>query len=572
MLRGLRYLPGCDPECVSFIANDLPRLSYEETRDFYSDIADGTIPLNKRELALLGCNDRFFLLTVMLNRPDALHPWLFARCREVEAAPDEHLDLWSREHYKSTIITFAGCLQEIIRDPEITIGIFSVNKNIAAKFAGQIFTEINQNEELREVYDDVFWKNPRNETAALKLAWGATSFVVKRKSNPKEATVEAHGLIDAMPTGRHFRLRIYDDVVTERHLSVDMVKKVTERWELSDNLGGGEQRRWHIGTRYSFADTYGQILERGILKARLFPATDDGSINGNPVFFSKTKWEAKKKTQRSSVNAQLLQNPLGGVDATFEGKWLRPYQIRPRNLSVYIMADPSRGSGATSDRTAMAVIGIDPQGNKYLLDGFRHRMKLHERWTNLSGLYAKWSRMHGVMLCEVGYERYGAQSDDQYFYEKMGQEKDQTKVFTMKELNWTRDGTKSKKERVERLEPNFRNSGFFLPPRIFHLGVECVWRYDEDAGKVRYFEAKGPTKIESQAIRQGEPYRVMRSIRRKDEDGNLYDLTEAFMQEYLFFPFSPKDDLIDAVSRIYDMDPEPPMGGEIEEANRLPVW
>src|SRR5258705_11797676 len=111
----------------------------------------------------LGRNDRFFLLTTLLHRKDALHPWLYERCREVEQAPDGHLDLWAREHYKSTIITFTGIIQEVICDPDITVCIFSHTKDIARAFLEQIKTELENNEELKTVYNDVLYWNPRSE-------------------------------------------------------------------------------------------------------------------------------------------------------------------------------------------------------------------------------------------------------------------------------------------------------------------------------------------------------------------------------------------------------------------------
>jgi hypothetical protein len=488
-----------------------------------------------RGRAWLGRNDRYYLLTNLLHRDDAIHPWLYERCREVEADPDGYLDLWAREHYKSTIITFAGIIQEILRDKEITIGVFSHTKGVARKFVQQVKYELEANTELQRIYPDVLYADPQKQSPKWSLD---TGIVVKRANNPKEATLEGHGLVDGMPVGAHFRLRVYDDVVTPASVTTpEQVNKTTEAWSLSDNLGAvttlpdGTQvmRRWHIGTRYSFADTYQHILDKQILTPRIYPATDDGTKSGNPVFLSREIWDHKLKTQLDSdIACQQLQNPLAGAQAMFDKTWLRHYEVRPETLNVYIMVDPASSKKRGSDYTAMAVIGVDANLNKYLLDGYRHKMNLAERWTNLRNLYRRWSAMPGVQHVKVGYEKYGMQSDIEHFESEMQRE---GRSFPIIELNWTRDGTESKEDRVQRLVPDFKQSRFWLPARN-----------------------EKPAKTQIEYIEQGRAHLVGVPIKRKDHEGRAYELTQTLIDEFLFFPFSLHDDLIDACSRIYDMD------------------
>ena len=315
--RGHRYRHSSNDWVWEFITKELRYLDHEETCTVYRDMMRRD-DLQNDDKALLACNDRFFLLTELLGRTDMHHPWFFNVCREVEAEPDGRIDLWARAHGKTTIITVAGTLQEIFCDPEITIAIFSATKPLAQEILGQIKNEFETNECLKETFKDVLYENPRGKgpdgrPAKWSLERGIT---VKRKGKPKEATIEAHGLIDGQPTGRHFKMHVYDDIVTQDYLSDELLKKTTERFELADNLGTRHGvRKWIVGTRYSFADTYGAILDKKAAKPRINPATEDGTLNGRPILLTPENWARIKRDQGTKiVSAQMLLNPLAGSE------------------------------------------------------------------------------------------------------------------------------------------------------------------------------------------------------------------------------------------------------------------
>lgn len=535
---------------------------------------------HKAALAWLGRNDLFFLLTVLLNRGDLHHPWLFDRCREVQASPDGHLDLWAREHGKSSIITFGLTIQDILNNPEETFGIFSHTRDIAKGFLVVIMRELAGNERLKSLYPKVLWADPKRQAPKWSEDDG---LIVRRVGNPKESTVEAWGLVDGQPTGKHFGTRIYDDVVTLSSVGTpEQIRKTTLAWEMSDNLGtrGGVAR--YIGTRYAMFDSYSSMLERGAVTPRIYPATDNGRLDGKPVLLTPEQWEEKKRVQRSTVAAQMLQNPLSGEDQTFEAAWLLAYEVRPRLMNVVILVDPSLGRSRKSDRTAIAVIGISTQGGKYLLDGYCHRMKLSERWIAVRDLHRKWSGWRprpdtsaerlgldgspaevsmGCSVVGVGYERYGQQSDDEYFIERMRIE---NYGFSLTELNWTQDTTRSKDTRIARLEPDFRLGRFYLPAPVWRRGIgAATWSVRD--GEVHYERMRDISSAQRDAIERGDRALLARAIKRADENGEIYDLTIRWIEEFVDHPYGQHDDLIDAGSRIYDMQvaaPVAPLGAD----------
>lgn len=449
----------------------LPEIDFNGYKALFGVIAQMSEDEQRGHFRNLCRNDLYFLIRYGMARKDVEKRWLFDRCREVQAEPNGCLDLWAREHYKSTIITVGKTIQDVFRShgenaPEsecLTAGIFSHTRPIAKAFLAQIKREFEGNLRFKEWFDDILWENT-NHAPNWSLDNGIT---VKRDQNPKEATIEAYGLVDGQPTGKHFNLLVYDDIVTSKSVyTPEMIKKTSDELKLSYNLGahGGDRR--FIGTRYSFGDTYKEVIEAGTAKVRVHAATKDGTQTGEPVFLSRELLAQKRRDMGEFIfSCQMLQNPVAGSEQKFKEEWLNYHtptvQDRDRGHN-YILVDPASSKKKVSDYTVMWVVQARADKRLYVMDGVRDRLNLTERAEKLVELHRKWKPMQQD---GVRYEQYGAQSDIEaikMFQESIGYRFDITKV----------GGKVAKFDRVMRLVPYFESGKLILPHQIDQVDYE----------------------------------------------------------------------------------------------------
>lgn len=219
---------------------------------------------------------------------------------------------------------------------------------------------------------------------------------------------------------------------------------------------------------------------------------------------------------------QYLQEPVPIGGGLINIQWLQYYSqgsIKPREMNIVILVDPAGGDDEErqkkdkkSDWTAMMVVGLAPDNNYYLLDGIRDRLNPTERIDMLFALHRKWNKLSGKSP-KVGYEKYSMQSDTHYIEKKKKEDAYHFPLIVVA-------GPKSKTSRVSRLVPDMQNGRWYLPNSLIYV----------------------------------------------DGDGRKWDLIQELLNvEIKTFPMSRYDDMLDALSRVYEPElmiafPKPKIG------------
>lgn len=341
---------------------------------------------------------------------------------------DHQLVLLPRDHAKSTIIAYRAAW-EIIKDPTIRILYISSTANLAEKQLGLIKQILSGNVVRR------YWPDLVRTDEGLRSKWTQSEIAVDHPKRELEGirdpTVFTGGLTTSL-TGLHCDIAILDDVVVQENAYTEEGRdKVKSQYSLLASIETGGAREWTVGTRYHPKDLYSDLVS---MEEEIHD--EDGNVIGaKPVYEvyqrvveehgdflwprqqrpTDGKWFgfdrpilSKKKAQyldKTQFFAQYYNDPNRYEAALItpdrfqyferhfikrddQGKWM----ARGKSMNIAAAMDFAFSTGKKADYTSIVVVGLDTDGNYYVLDIDRFRTdQISEMFEHLKILYDKWN-------------------------------------------------------------------------------------------------------------------------------------------------------------------------------------
>ena len=324
-----------------------------------------------------------------------------------------------RSCFKTTIGTYGANTWEIIRDPEIQIGIVGATKPDAIHFSDVVKANFESNDLLRELWPEAAPER-NNDGVITEDNWNKEFFIIpSRKRSHAGPTIKALGAGGAT-AGNHFDLLNVDDLIGEQQLNAyrvitsEMLK--VKGWFKNNAdtlLDEPEQSRIFLSaTRYAVDDAYDWISEYANMDSiGYFDELPDACQpsgegrwqvynrqaleRGLPVFPEKLTekfLKDKKKNDPWGYFTQYLNNPFSAQMSEFSdyepgyfdlnynsssgytihiGKGFNREELNINQCIVSMGIDPAASSERKSDRTsryAIVVQAKDYKDRRFILE------------------------------------------------------------------------------------------------------------------------------------------------------------------------------------------------------------
>lgn len=208
------------------------------------------------------------------------------------------------------------------------------------------------------------------------------------------------------------------------------------------------------------------------------------------------------------------QTPIADGGNELKGEWLQYFNplagIVAGECIFWILVDPANEKKTTSDYTAIVVMALAPDNNYYVMEIIRDRFNPTERIQKVMETHKKWNKLSGKPPF-VAYEKYGMMTDTHWL--RAEQDK-QGYRFAIDEVPRKGQAPMKKEDRIRRLIGPFSEKRIYFPYNNFYVTM----------------------------------------------DTSTIELIGDFVKnEYEPFPYGAHDDVLDAMSRIFDVDASFPM-------------
>lgn len=204
----------------------------------------------------------------------------------LENSGKHKLILIPRGHLKSSIVTIAWTIQQLLRNPNLRILIRNAVWDQSRRFLGEIQGHLEDGQ-LPLLFGSF-------KTA--KTAWTKEECDIQQKKIKKASPSIMTAGIETSLTGLHFDVIVDDDLVNDKNTSTkEQIQKVIDVYNDSFNLLDRGGTHIVIGTRWNLRDLYGHIL-----------STDTKTVNMLPVDNTQGS-DAWRNTYTKWVNKRLLE-------------------------------------------------------------------------------------------------------------------------------------------------------------------------------------------------------------------------------------------------------------------------
>ncbi len=413
----------------------------------------------------------FFFCVFILKMNFVNHDYGYRLCMDVQKNKwNRKLFVIARDHFKTTIITQASTLWELMKDPERTYRIISYKIDFAIQCVSVIKDWCENCPLLHELWSDIFWEDPaaghciESDGTERTWTWTKKSIELRRKRTSKEKSIDAGSINGSGGTGFHYTHLIYDDAETpETVLTPEAINQAYNDIIMSFNTGVTSNFNYcFVGTFYAKDDVYVRLIKNGqINEAIIQPCCE---LDGTPICFSVEKLQEKIASLNSTDAAitQMFCDPSLSNNTTFDPAWILRWKPSTIGLNMYIVVDPAGNKQKrNNDKTAIWVVGFDFLENMKIVDFVLDRLNATTKFSTLVSLVQMYKPIR------VFYEEESMQADIALIQQQMNQ---YNVHFPIVPLSMKKHG--SKYDRMDKLYSPLEDGRIWFPDSCVHINYQ----------------------------------------------------------------------------------------------------